>query len=73
MGYNYVNILNTVFLLKVGEYCHECLIRHRTGCVSATLTHLPSTAVYFNFTSISICKKSKFQGQIFKYSLEKAL
>lgn len=37
MDYNYVNILDTVFSLKVDEYCHECLIRHLTGFVSATL------------------------------------
>lgn len=40
MGYNYVNILDTVFLRKVGEYCHESLIRHLTGFASATLTPL---------------------------------
>lgn len=40
MGSNYVNILDTVFLLKVGEYCHECLSRHLTGVASASLTPL---------------------------------
>jgi len=40
MGYNYVNILDTVFLLKLGEYCRERLIRYLTGFASATLAPL---------------------------------
>lgn len=77
MGYGYVNILDTIFLLKVGEGVMNVWSDAQLNLFllhSHTFyTHFLSIAGRFNFTDIRACKERKANFKVMYLSIEKGI